>query len=74
MALAIKMARIAWAVMTRKEVTIRREVPRSQRQRLRGCLPAGWQAAGVSPPDPAGSAEQRDGKGCGQFNSSGNTV
>jgi hypothetical protein len=34
--------------------------------------PAGWQAAGASPPNPAGSAEQRDGKGCGQFNSSGN--
>ena len=50
------------------------EVPRSQRQRLLSMLSAGWQAAGASSPDLAGSAEQRDGKGCGQFNSSGNTV
>jgi transposase len=64
-ALANKMARIAWAVMARKEVYHPKGHVVAAAQRFL----AGWQTAGASPSDPAGSADQRDGKGCdqGQF-------
>ena len=63
-ALANKMARIAWALMTAQ-----RGLPGERTSR--GAWPgdvfgAIWWAAGVSPAYPEGSAESRDGKGCGQ--------
>jgi transposase len=82
-ALANKMARIAWALMTRKRIAwalmTRKEVYRAKGRVVAAAEAmvcrsgARWKTPDSRPADPAGSAEPRDGKGCGQ-DSSGDTV
>jgi transposase len=68
-ALANKMARIAWAVMARKEVYRPKGAITAVAHAVVWGQPEDWETEGSRPAVPAGGAEQRDGKGCcqGQF-------